>query len=119
MKRVLIIENEADAAETMRRILEEKGYSAQCAPDPREGLKMLKKFDLLLLDIMMPGMSGMDVLSKIRKMKAGIPVIVVSASSLPWEMERDLKADYPEAGFVSKLRISELPAEVRKRLGGK
>lgn len=103
----------------MKRILEEKGYSAQRALDPREGLRNLKKFDLLLLDIMMPGMSGMEVLSKIRKMKAGIPVIVVSASSLPWGMERDLKANYPEAGFVSKLHMSELPAEVRKKLGGK
>jgi CheY-like chemotaxis protein len=56
MKRILIIENEADAAETMRRILEEKGYSAQCVPEPRKGLKLLKKFDLLLLDAMMPGM---------------------------------------------------------------
>lgn len=116
MTKILIIEDEPDAAETMKLLLERGGYSVDYVLDPRKGLKMLGDYDLLILDIIMPVMSGREVLAEIKKKKIKIPIIVVSAVGLPGEVERELALKYPGVGFVPKLSISELPGEVKKKL---
>lgn len=116
MKRILIIEDEPDAAETMKLLLERGGYSVDYVLDPRKGLKMLGDYDLLILDIIMPVMSGREVLAEIKRKKIKIQIIVVSAVGLPGEVERELALKYPGVGFVPKLSISELPGEVKKKL---
>lgn len=116
MKKILIIEDEPDAAETMKMLLERAGYSVDYVLDPRKGLKMLGDYDLLILDIIMPVMSGREVLAEIKRKKIKIPIIVVSAVGLPGEVERELALKYPGVGFVPKLSISELPGEVKKKL---
>lgn len=78
--RVLIIEDDADAADVLDAYLQREGYEVQIAGDGISGLdKALRwKPDLVLLDVMLPGMSGTDVLATLRR-ETRTPVIMVTA----------------------------------------
>ena len=79
---LLVVDDDADNRELLRRMLERQGYAVTCAANGPECLERLGRtqFDLVLLDVMMPGMSGFDVLSAIREDPAlrPVPVIVIS-----------------------------------------
>ena len=80
--RVLVIEDEPRLAENMARSLRESaGYAVDTAPDGQEGLFMAESsdYDLVLLDLMLPHLSGMQVLERIRKAGQRTPVLVVTA----------------------------------------
>jgi CheY-like chemotaxis protein len=68
MKKILIVDDEEDITSSVKMLVEGTGYSAKVAYNGVDALKMLNKesFDLVLLDIMMPQMSGREVLEKIR-----------------------------------------------------
>lgn len=118
MKKVLVIDDEPDVGTTVKLILQKQGYDVTHTTDPVKGVGMVKKFDLLVLDIMMPVMSGRQVLSELKKQKVKTPVIVLSAVGLPAELERELAMKYPGTGFVPKTSMYEvLPAEIAKRIG--
>ncbi len=116
-KRILIIEDESDVAQVMKTMLEMEGYKADVALDPREGIKKIKKYDLLLLDIMMPIMSGREVLAELKKQGINIPVIVVTAVGMPMEVEMELSRKYPGIKVISKVYIErDLIKEVAKKI---
>jgi len=80
--RVLIVEDEPRLADNMARSLRESaGYAVDIAPDGREGLFLAESntYDLLLLDLMLPGLGGMELLTRIRKAGQHTPVLVVTA----------------------------------------
>jgi DNA-binding response OmpR family regulator len=80
--RVLVVEDEPRLAENIARSLRESaGYAVDVAPDGREGLFMAEssEYDLVLLDLMLPHMDGMQVLGRIRKAGQRTPVLVVTA----------------------------------------
>ena len=79
---MLIVEDEPRLADNMARSLRESaGYAVDIAPDGREGLFLAESntYDLLLLDLMLPGFSGMELLTRIRKAGQHTPVLVVTA----------------------------------------
>jgi len=118
MKKILIIEDEPDVAETMKMLIEKEGYNVEYVLDPKKGLQMIKKFDLLLLDIMMPTMSGREVLAEMKRQKIKTPVIVVSAVGMPMEIARELTDKYPGMGFVAKTEMhTTLIGEIKKKIG--
>ncbi|WP_421506907.1 response regulator [Erwinia rhapontici] len=80
MKRVLIIEDDADAANVLEAYLRRENYHVAIASDGVTGLDLSQSWkpDLILLDIMLPGMNGTEVLAAVRR-KGDIPVIMVSA----------------------------------------
>lgn len=78
---ILIIEDDADIREGVRILLESENYQVQEAEDGRKGLSLLtKKTDLVILDIMMPGMSGLRTCEEIRK-TSNVPVLFLTAKS--------------------------------------
>lgn len=81
MAKILIIDDEKSIRSTLREILEYEKFSVDEAKDGEEGLEMLKNkdYDLLLCDIKMPKLDGMDVLDKIQEMNLDIQVIMISA----------------------------------------
>lgn len=101
-KRVLIIEDEPDVAETMKKLTEKGGYEAEFVLDPRKGLEIAKNYDLVLLDLMMPVMSGREFLDEIPRRGIKTPIIVVSAVGLSDELKKELSVKYPRVGFVAK-----------------
>lgn len=120
MKKILIIEDEPDAAESMKLILEKAGYHVEYTLDPKKGLAMVKKFDLLCLDLLMPITSGRAVLIELNKRKIRVPVVIVSAVGFTTEMYTELQSKYPGLvmGFVQKPFIqTDLAGEVKKHIG--
>lgn len=83
MKKVLIVEDEEDILNLVRIILEISGYEVITAQDGYQGLELIKKKpDLIILDLMMPGMTGWEYLDKIRSEGySNIPVIVLTANA--------------------------------------
>ena len=78
MSTILIIEDEIDTATPVKLALELEGIDADIARDGKEGIALFDKneYDLVLLDLKMPGMSGEEVLSEIRKRDPFIDVII-------------------------------------------
>ncbi|MHB1755931.1 MAG: sigma-54-dependent transcriptional regulator [Leptospirillum sp.] len=78
---ILFVEDEPSIREAFSIKLSEKGYLVQTARNGEEGIGMLRKFnpDILILDMVMAGMSGLDVLKEVRSQDSEIPVIVLTA----------------------------------------
>lgn len=96
MKRVLIIEDEKSIAELQRDYLEIHGFAADVAHRGDTGLQMALSgdYDLVIVDLMLPGMNGFDICRQIRQKKE-IPIIVISARNDDTDIIRglDLGAD--------------------------
>ena len=82
MKRVLIVDDEVDISELISLILKKEGIDSKIINNPLEVPELVKKekFDLILLDIMMPELSGTELCSKIRD-NVDAPIIFISAKS--------------------------------------
>lgn len=118
MKRILIIEDEPDVAKTIKIYLEGAGYKAEYSLNAAETVKLLKDYDLLLLDLIMPKFSGRAVLKDIKANNMKKPVIVLSAVALPMTMSQELKRDFPGTVFVSKtMMYSQLLPAIKKLIG--
>src|ERR687887_521589 len=78
--RILIIDDEAAIRDSLKMTLEYEGYDFIGAATGQEGLALAEREapDLVLLDIKMPGMDGMDVLSRLRSMNESLPVVMIS-----------------------------------------
>ncbi len=116
MSKVLIVEDEDAIAEIERDYLELSGFDVTLASDGKEGLDIALKedFDIIILDIMLPGMDGFDICKEIRKEK-DIPIIMVSAKKEDIDKIRGLGIgadDYMTKPFSP----SELVARVKAHL---
>ena len=116
MSKVLIVEDEDAIAEIERDYLELSGFDVTLASDGKEGLDITLKedFDIIILDIMLPGMDGFDICKEIRKEK-DIPIIMVSAKKEDIDKIRGLGIgadDYMTKPFSP----SELVARVKAHL---
>ncbi len=80
-EQVLLIEDDADIREGVRILLESEGYKVLEAEDGRQGLELLNdELDLIILDVMMPGMSGLRTCEEIRKL-SNVPVLFLTAKT--------------------------------------
>ena len=116
MSKVLIVEDEDAIAEIERDYLELSGFDVTLASDGKEGLDIALKedFDIIILDIMLPGMDGFDICKEIRKEK-DIPIIMVSAKKEDIDKIRGLGIGADE--YMTKpFSPSELVARVKAHL---
>ncbi|MCK6405809.1 MAG: response regulator transcription factor [Rhodocyclaceae bacterium] len=115
--RLLLIEDDDALADGVVRALRIAGYLVDRAADGREADTWLseREYDLVVLDLGLPGLDGSEVLRRLRARKQGMPVIVVSAREMLDERIRllDLGAD---DYLVKPVAISELEARIRVRL---
>ena len=113
----MIIDDEPDVAELMKLVLENEGYHVGHFLDPRKGLAAVRDFDLLVLDMLMPGMSGLEILSELRRKGVVIPVLIVSALDLDDGLKKEFSERYPDVEYLSKLRIhKDMAKAVRAKL---
>lgn len=115
---VLVVDDAHDAREAARRALERAGFAVSEAADGDEALEALADLtprpDLVLLDLAMPGMGGLEVLTQIRKTSA-LPVIVLSGRGE--ESERVVALEMGADDYVVKpFLVRELPARIRSVL---
>jgi two-component system chemotaxis response regulator CheY len=105
--KILIVDDSALSRRTLRRILESAGYEAVEADDGMTALELyfLEKPNLVLLDLVMKGMYGLDVLMKLREMDPKALVVVASA-----DIQSSTRQMVDEAGalaFINKPFVSE------------
>jgi two-component system, OmpR family, phosphate regulon response regulator PhoB len=120
-KTVLIIEDEADAAELFAEMMRVSGFRVLKTSSSTPALSLIatEKPDIIILDIMMPEVSGLDLLHQMHRDPelAGIPVVVVSAKSLPADIKTGMEAG--ASTYLSKpVGFLELKEAVERALGG-
>ena len=115
--RVLLIEDEPGIVDFVKRGLEAEGFSVETALDGAEGerLALRGSFDVIVLDLMLPGRSGLEILASLHSEKPAVPVIVLTARG-----EIDDRIIGLDAGAVDYLvkpfSLAELVARVRAQL---
>ncbi|HEY7935050.1 MAG TPA: response regulator transcription factor [Solirubrobacteraceae bacterium] len=115
--RVLIIEDEPGIVDFLRRGLQAEGFLVSCALEGIEGerLALSESFDAIVLDLMLPGRGGLEILAAVRRSKPTVPVIVLSARG-----EIDDRVAGLDAGAVDYLvkpfSLAELLARLRAQL---
>ena len=79
--RILIVDDEADIRESLSTLLELENYHVESAANGTEGIRRMESaaFDLVLLDLMMPDMSGLEVLGEVRQRDAETPIFMITA----------------------------------------
>jgi DNA-binding response OmpR family regulator len=115
--RILVVEDEAKVASFIRRALEEESYAVDLCADGAQGLDqaLTGSYDLIILDLMLPGRSGLEVLASLRKEQVRTPVMILTARSQVDQKVKGLDAgadDYLTKPFA----IDELLARVRALL---
>jgi two-component system chemotaxis response regulator CheY len=100
--KVLLVDDSGLARRSTRRVLEQAGYTVVEAEDGLSALERfaLEKPDLVLLDLVMAGMYGLDVLAKLREMDPDARVVVMSADIQT--SSRDMVQSAGAAGFITK-----------------
>ena len=130
---ILVIDDEASIRESLEVLLSLEGYTTAMAVDGEEGLRMLESnsYDLVLLDLAMPGQSGLEILPQIKERQPDLPVIMITAYGTvdnvieavragaenfvqkPWDNEK-LLADIRSA--VTRHRIEEENLQLKRTL---
>ncbi len=117
--RILIIEDEPVHLNVMKAKLEYEGYDVLVAVDGEAGYQMIKqeKPDLVLLDIILPKLDGFGVLEKLKKDKINIPIIIVSNSGQPVEVDRAMKMGVKDYLVKAEFNPADVLEKVEKVLG--
>ena len=121
-KTVLIIEDEEDAADLFAEMMRVSGFRVLKTSKSAPAMSMMTadKPDIVLLDIMMPEISGLDILRQMRRDPnlANIPVIVVTAKSMPADIKNGMEAG--ASTYLTKpVGFQELKDAVDRTLGKK
>jgi two-component system copper resistance phosphate regulon response regulator CusR len=115
--RILIVEDESRLADYLRKGLSENGYVVDTAKDGIEGLHLASagEYDLILLDVMLPGLSGFAVLKQLREQKKNTPVLMLTARDRVEDRVHGLQAGADDY-LVKPFAFSELLARVQALL---
>lgn len=117
LKHVLIIEDDAHIADLLRLHLGDEGYLVEHAGDGHEGIRLLEEgaWDALVLDLMLPGIDGLEICKRARAMARYTPIIIISARSS--EVHRILGLELGADDYLAKpFSMLELVARVRALL---
>jgi two-component system cell cycle response regulator DivK len=119
MKLILIIEDNDKNLKLVRDVLQVKGYATAEAGNAEDGIVLARerKPDLVLMDIQLPGMSGIDAIGVLRAdpATAAIPVVAVTASVMPQDRNKITEAGFD--AYVGKpINLKEFLDTVRKML---
>ena len=118
--RILVVEDEKGIANFLRDGLEEEGFAVDISGDGKKGFELASTndYDLILLDWMLPGLSGIEICRQIRKTNADVPVIFLTARDMVQDTVFGLEAganDYIKKPF----QFEELLARIRTQLRSK
>ncbi len=113
MKTILVVDDDEAIRTLLQEELEDEGYKVLIATNARDALKMVaaEAMDLVILDIRMPGMDGLEALPRILGIKEGLPVIMNTAYSQYQDSFMSWAAD---AYVVKSSDLTELKAKVKE-----
>jgi DNA-binding response OmpR family regulator len=116
MTRILVVEDESHLAEGLQFNLEAEGYEVEIAPDGEAALSSLVEtrnpFDLVVLDLMLPGIGGFEVLRRARAAGNFVPVLILTAKDDTQDLVRGLEEGADDY-LCKPFRLEELLARVR------
>jgi len=121
MIRILVVEDELHLAEGLRFNLEAEGYQVQVADSGEAALGLLKSgvpFDVLVLDIMLPGKDGFEVMREMRATGKFIPTLMLTARNHPHDVLKGFEAgadDYLTKPFELSILIARIRGLLRRR----
>ena len=118
MSKILVVDDELDIALLIKDVLEDEGFSTTAIDSSKKALELVQKekFDLILLDVMMPEMSGTTLCTKIREITSS-PIIFVTAKTstldklLGFEVGAD---DYITKPFIIEELVARVKAHIRR-----
>jgi DNA-binding response OmpR family regulator len=113
MKTILVVDDDEPIRTLIKEELTDEGYRVLTASNARDGIKLVENepLDLVILDIRMPGMDGLEALPRILGIKEGLPVILNTAYSQYKESFMSWAAD---AYVVKSSDLTELKAKVKE-----
>ena len=124
-KNILVIEDEPDILEVIKFNLVKQSYIVKNSNDGERGLALArdKKFDLILLDLMLPGIHGLDVcrILKTDNRTSAVPIIIISALGQEANIVKGLETgadDYITKPFSSNILIARVNAVIRRNSNG-
>ncbi len=119
---ILIIEDDSDIRELMKHNLTREGFRVSESPDGPDGLARSRSgaFDLILLDLMLPGINGLEICRQLKAnpQTAGTPVIMVTAKGSESDIVQGLEMgadDYVVKPFSPRLLVARVKAVLRRR----
>ncbi|MFL6439560.1 MAG: response regulator transcription factor [Terriglobales bacterium] len=122
MNRVLIVEDEEHLARGLKFNLEAEGLDAAVVGDGESALELLlpanNGIDAVVLDVMLPGITGFDVVSRLRSAKQYVPVLILTARSRPEDVLRGFEAgvdDYLPKPFELPILVARLRGLLRRK----
>src|SRR5215510_3400333 len=113
-KQILIVEDDENIAELLRLHLRDEGYAIEHATDGEVGMQLVERrhWDALVLDLMLPGVDGLEICRRARSMARYTPIIITSARSS--EVHRILGLELGADDYLAKpFSVLELVARVR------
>jgi two-component system response regulator (stage 0 sporulation protein F) len=115
MKRILVVDDEDNIRDYLREELADEGYEVLTATSAPEALKIIEKEDLhlVVLDIRMPGMTGVEALPRILGLKENLPVILNTAYS---QYQQDFMAWAANAYIIKSFDLTELKEKIKELL---
>jgi len=118
---ILVVEDERRLAQVVRKVLEEEGHTVDAAYDGEEGLAMAMdgSHDIIVLDILLPGMDGIEVCRRLRVNRIDTPVLLLTALDAIEDRVRGLDAgadDYLPKPFAFQELLARLRALSRRRV---
>jgi DNA-binding response OmpR family regulator len=121
--RILLVEDDKKVADSLRQGLEELHYQAQVSRTGEDALRQIEgtKFDLIILDLGLPGRDGLDVLVEIRNRKVRVPVIILTARDTIDDRVKGLDHgadDYMVKPFAFSELVARIHALLRRASGG-
>lgn len=118
-KTILVAEDEKPISAVITLKLKKEGFDVVCAYDGQEAIDKMKKekFDLLLLDLVMPKKDGFEVLEEMKAEKIKVPTIVSSNLSQKEDMEKVMSMGAVDYFIKSETSISDVIGHVKKVLG--
>ena len=120
MARILIVDDDIAVQATIRLLLERAGHSVVVAGDGRRALAIFEagEFDLLFLDIFMPGMDGLETMRLVHQRQPLIPIIVISGNPLTIDSGPDFLTMATKLGAVRSLQKPFKPAALLAAVAG-
>ena len=117
--RILIVEDERQMAELLRRGLTEEGHAVDVAHAGPDGLSLAESgsYDVILLDVMLPGLSGLDVARRLRQARNRTPILLLTARDTNADIVAGLDAgadDYLVKPFAFEVLLARLRAVARR-----
>lgn len=122
MSRILLVEDEAHIAKGLRFNLEAEGHSVQVTENGEDALELLRardpQFDLMVLDVMLPGKDGFSVARELRQQQNFIPVLMLTARGRPEDVLKGFEAgadDYLPKPFNLDILIARIGGLLRRK----